>query len=282
MRDLKQPQRTKQKVRKNRAKKQKEPLRLRKLLHRALRIGVLSCSGALLVVGGFVAVQLLMASDQFRIDQISVSGGRHLSQQQIVALSDIRPGLNTFELDLDLIGRKLEENPWVRRAQVQRVFPREVKIGIEERSPVAIINLGLLYYLDSKGEVFKLLDGADQLDFPVLTGFDAQRIAQHEPQVATELTQVVALIADLAQRREFGLDQISEIHREPSGSLSLFTLNGGVKVRLGRNDYRHKLDRLERIYAELKPRLPILDYIDLNVDEKVIVRIERPNNTARG
>ena len=59
------------------------------------------------------------------------------------------------------------------------------------------------------------------------------------------------------------------------------TLEGGVKVRLGREAFGNKLDRLERIYAELQPRLPILDYIDLNVDEKVIVRIERPKQAAK-
>ena len=38
MRDLKGKQKTNNKVRKNRPKKKKEPLKLRKLLHRALRL----------------------------------------------------------------------------------------------------------------------------------------------------------------------------------------------------------------------------------------------------
>lgn len=282
MRDLKRQENSKNKVRKNRPKNKKQPLKLRKLLHRALRIGVTSFSGALIVVGGFFTIQLMMASDLFRIDQIDVNGGRHLSQEQLVALSDIRPGLNTFELDLALIGRKIAENPWVKEARVERIFPCEVVISVVERQPVAIINLGYLYYLDSQGEVFKVLDAADKLDFPILTGFDYQKVEQRDPQVTEDLQQVVALLADLRGRELFSLDQISEIHRNPSGSLSLFTLDAGVKVRLGREDFAKKIDRLERIYAQLKPRLPILDYIDLNVDEKVIVRIERPANAAKG
>ena len=282
MRDLKRQQKAKSKVRKNRAKEQKQPLKLRKLLHRALRVGVASFSGALIVAGGFFVVQLLMASDVFRIDQIAVNGGRHLSQEQLIALSDIQPGQNTFELDLSLIGRKIEENSWIGEARVERIFPREVVISVVERQPMAIINLGFLYYLGSNGEVFKVLDAADKLDFPMITGFDYQKVEQRDPQVATDLKKIVALISDLEGRELVSLDQISEIHRNPSGSLCLFTLDAGVKIRLGREAFSKKLDRLERIYSQLKPRLPILDYIDLNVDEKVIVRIERPANAARG
>ncbi|WP_303722339.1 cell division protein FtsQ/DivIB [Malonomonas rubra] len=281
MRDLKKQQKTKRKVRQNRKKTEKKPLNLRKFLHRALRIGVASFSGALIVVGGFLLVQLLLASDLFRIEQICVQGGRHLSVEQVVAQSDIKPGVNTFSLDLDLIGRKVAENPWVSEAKVQRIFPKQIEIQIEERVPVAIINLGYLYYLGNRGEVFKVLEADDSLDFPVVTGFDYQKIEQRNQQSAEDLQQVVALLLELQQREKFGLQQISEVHREKSGGFALFTLEGGVKVRLGREAFGNKLDRLERIYAELQPRLPILDYIDLNVDEKVIVRIERPKQAAK-
>lgn len=282
MRDMKRQPKLNNKVRKNRAKAQKQPLKLRKMLHRMLRLGVAGFSGALLVVGGFFAVQLLLSSDQLRIEKIAVSGGQQLSQEKLIALSDIRPGVNTFDLDLGLIGRKLEENPWVREARIERIFPRDLVIKVVERQPVAIINLGYLYYLDQLGEVFKVLDAEDNFDYPVITGFDYQRVEQRGSQVVAELQQVVALLKDLRGRNLFSLEQISEISRTPGGSLSLFTLDGGVKVRLGRNNFAMKLDRLERIYTELKPRLPILDYIDLNVDEKVIVRIERPTTAARG
>ena len=39
-----------------------------------------------------------------------------------------------------------------------------------EREPVAVVNIGCLYYLDSNGELFKPLTEGDRLDFPVITG----------------------------------------------------------------------------------------------------------------
>ena len=281
MRDLKKNQKTAKQVRQNRLKKKKKPLEWRKILHRTLRVGVTLFSAVLLLVGGFFVVQLLLASDLFRVDQVAVEGNSRLKKQQVVALSDIEMGVNTFNLDLGLIGRKIEENPWIDNAQVQRIFPRQVMIHIEERQPVAIVNLGYLYYLDKQGEIFKVLDAADNLDYPVVTGFDYAKAQAHNGEYAQQLRKVVALLSDLNQRKLLSLDQISEVHFEAGGSLSLYTLKGGVRIKLGTADYGRKLDRLERIYAQLQPKLPLLDYIDLNVEEKVIVRIERPKQMAK-
>jgi cell division protein FtsQ len=270
------------KLRQNRRKGKKQPLDLRKLLHRALRVGVFGFSLVLLVVGGTLLVQVLLASDLFRVESIEVAGNTQMAAEDIIGLSDIKRGDMTFDLDLHLIGRKIAENPWVREAQVARIFPKQVVIRIEERQPRAIINLDLLYYLDERGEVFKVLGSGDSLDFPVVTGFDRAELQQGSSENARQLKAIVALIDDLKQREIFGLDQVSEIHREEGGGFCLYTYLGAVKIRIGRDTFSEKIDRLERIYTKLEKRLPVLDYIDLNVDERIIVRIERSAAQARG
>ncbi len=280
MRDLKQKVVNK-KLRSNRRKKQRKPINLRHLLRRCLHIGVGLFSVALTVVGGFFLVQFLLASDQFRIDTIRVEGNQRLCEQTLVALSDVRSGMSTFSLDLDLIGRKIAENPWVKEARIERIFPRQVRIKVVEREPVAIVNLGFLYYLDADAVVFKVLDGSDSLDFPVVTGFDRTRLELARQEDRDELMQVVGLMMDLQQRQLFGLHKVSEVHKEPGGGLSVYTAENGVRIRLGYGNYGEKLDRLERIYALLRPKMRMLEYIDLNVDEKVIVRIERPGRAAK-
>ncbi|MDX2494337.1 MAG: FtsQ-type POTRA domain-containing protein [Desulfuromusa sp.] len=282
MRDLKKNRKTNKKTRQNRLKQKKKPINWRNSLHRTLRIGVTVFSTVLIIVGGFFVTQLLLASDLFRVEQVAVQGNSRLNENQVVALSDIQTGVNTFNLDLGLIGRKIEENPWVQSAHVQRIFPSQLLITLEERQPVAIINLGYLYYLDSQGRVFKVLGAADNLDYPIITGFDYAKAQGHDAEYARQLRQVVSLLTDLRQRKLFSLDHVSEVHFEERGGLLLYTLDGGVKVKLGYTDFSRKLDRLERIYTQLQPKLQMLDYIDLNVDEKVIVRIERTKQLAKG
>jgi len=282
MRDMKQLKKGPKKLRQNRRKGKKQPLNLRKLLHRALRVGVFSFSAILLVVGCTLLIQLLLASDLFRVESIEVAGNTQIGQEELIGLSDINQGDMTFDLDLHLIGRKIAENPWIREAQVSRVFPKQVVIKIEERQPKAIINLDYLYYLDEQGEVFKVLGSGDSLDFPVITGFDREVLQQGDEESENQLKSIIALIDDLKQREIFGLDQISEIHRESGGGICLYTYIGAVKIRLGRCDYEQKIDRLERLYTKLQKRLPVIDYIDLNVDERIIVRIERATAQTSG
>ena len=212
MRDMKQLKKGPKKLRQNRRKGKKQPLNLRKLLHRALRVGVFSFSAILLVVGCTLLIQLLLASDLFRVESIEVAGNTQIGQEELIGLSDINQGDMTFDLDLHLIGRKIAENPWIREAQVSRVFPKQVVIKIEERQPKAIINLDYLYYLDEQGEVFKVLGSGDSLDFPVITGFDREVLQQGDEESENQLKSIIALIDDLKQREIFGLDQISEIH----------------------------------------------------------------------
>jgi cell division protein FtsQ len=198
-------------------------------------------SVVLVVAGAFFFVQLLLASDQFRIDTIVVKGHQRLNQETVVALSDVQPGVSTFRLDLGLIGRKISENPWVEKARIDRVFPRQVVITVTERVPVAIVNLGYLYYLDAAGEIFKVLDVSDSLDYPVVTGFDSSRLEQGDVPDREGLQTVVGLIAELGRREGFNLGQVSEIHREAGGGLSLYTLVGGVRIRLGDRDHAGNL-----------------------------------------
>lgn len=271
MRDLKAPKISKPKG--NRRKK--APVDWKGPLWRAARMLLGMVSLGLLVGGGWVLAKLLFDSSYFRIDTVRVENQARVSAAEIIALSDVRLGHNIFELDLERIGSKIEEkNPWVMTARVRRIFPRTVVIRVEERSPRAVINLDYLYYIDAHGAIFKTLEARDSLDYPVVTGVDREALLEEPEKTRHKLREVVGLIDELRGRGIFNLAEVSEIHVDPSGELVLYTFDGGVPVRLGEGGYGAKLDRLERLYGELKPRLRALKYIDLNVMDRVIVKVE--------
>lgn len=278
MRSLKQPR----SVGRNRRKKQKKPLPWKQLLARLLRVTVFCGSVAFLLFGAVLIGRLLLVSGYFAVTKVRVENNQRLLPDEVLALSDIEQGSNIFDLDLDMIGGKIEENPWVASACVERVFPNEVSIRIEERQPQAIVRLGYLYYVDVNGEIFKMLDAGDRLDYPLISGIDRQLLLDNPEQARELLLGSLGLLAKLAERKVFGLDQVSELRVSPQEGITLYTYRGGVPVRFGQNGYSTKLDRLERIYRELQPRLTAIDYIDLNVVERVIVKLESQRNRGRG
>lgn len=280
MLDLK-PQVNKPRGKTNRRKKTPRRFDWRRLLRRSFRVLLFTGSTSILVVAALLAGRMLLDWGYFQVATVQVTSHQRVSAEEIVALSNIQIGSGIFDLDLQRIGRKIEENPWIARASVRRQFPRDVLIDVEERHPVAILSLDYLYYVDGSGTIFKALEGSDQLDLPVISGLKPEDL-QRNPQAAEQhLRAAVDLLKQLAYRQNLKLTDVSEIHINPQG-LSLVTCRGGIPIRLGQRDFSGKLDRLERVYQELQPRLQSLAYIDLNVDDRVIVRLQNGLNVGKG
>jgi len=279
MKDLKLNNR--KKLKSNRRKQEKQPRDWKQLFHRLLRIGIASGSGFLLASGALLTVQMLLESGYFGVKLVRVEQQVRVSEGDILDASDIKLGDSLFDLELHMIGRKIEEHPWIARAEVERSFPDQVVIRVVERQARAIIDLDYLYYVDRQGVAFKMLESGDELDYPVITGIDRQYLLDHPDQTQNSLDLALSLMDQLEQRKLFNLDDVSEIHFDQQEGLIIYTRIGGVPVRMGKENFYAKLDRFEAIYEDLEPRLLALKYIDLNVTDRVIVKVDVKRTTGR-
>ncbi len=180
-----------------------------------------------------------------------------------------------------MIGRKIEENPWIEKAEVERAFPDQVVIRVKEREARAIIDLDYLYYVDKSGDVFKMLESGDELGYPVITGIDRQYLLDNPDRTQESLALALRLMNILEERQLFNLDDVSEIHFDEVDGLTVHTRVGGVPVHMGKKNFDHKLNRLEAVYEDLEPRLLALKYIDLNVTDRVIVKVDVKHMVGR-
>lgn len=262
------------KIKTNRRKQEKQPRDWKKLFHRLLRIGIASGTGFLLASGAFLTAQLLLESGYFDVQQVRVENHARVSEADILESSDIKIGDSLFDLELYLIGRKIEEQPWIARADVERIFPDQVVIRVIERQPRAIIDLDYLYYVDAGGDIFKMLEAGDLLDFPVISGIDRQSLLEQDDKSIDCLRLALSLLDELEKRPLFNLEDVSQVHYDAQDGLIVHTQIGGVPVLMGRDGFAAKLDRLEKIFVDLEPRLMALKYIDLNVADRVIVKLD--------
>lgn len=263
-------------VSRNKPKKESKP---RKPLNVKLwlrRIGLLAAgvlvTGSVTATGyalyGFVSRMVF-----FRLERIEVAGKlRHLTRDEVVALAGARTGDSILGIRLQRVGEILGKNPWVDQVKVHRYFPNTLAIEIVEREPVAILNMGYLYYLSNRGEVFKPLTSGDKLDYPVVTGLSEEEMAK-DPALAREALQgVLGLVAQLKSGTVIRLDDVSEIHYDRGNGFTLFALNGGVPVKLGHGDFAAKLARLGRIYQELQAQQPAPQFIDLDYADRIVIK----------
>jgi len=273
MRDLcHRNQKLKNRNRPKKHKKTRKPINYRSIIKRAAKIvgGFMLLS--ILAAVCFEAYELLGRITFFKLERIEVNNLRKLKREDVVALTGAKPGDPMLGLDLRHIAEQVKKNPWIEKVQVRRNFPHTLSVEIAEWVPAAVLNMGYIYYVDKKGEVFKPLTEGDNPDFPVITGIGEEDLAKDPAGCKLMLKTALDLTDLLRTGAIFKLEDISEIHIDKGYGYTLFTAQGGVPVKLGNDGFAEKLARLSRIYKDLSTQLATLEYIDLNYIDKIVVK----------
>jgi len=199
----------------------------------------------------------------------------NIVESELLDLARVDFRSNLINLDLQEMTRRLAQHPWVEKAKVRRDFSgKALIIEVQERVPRALILLDELYLMDRNGEIFKKADPKEKLDFPVLTGLHLPEWKQKEPRAMELLQQAMELLDQMEGRKIFTIQEVSEIHLSKKNGLILYTLNGGIPIRLGSGDYGDKLNRLEKVLPDLRNKLKNVEYLALNYSKKVVVKMK--------
>jgi len=259
------------KVAVNRVKIKRKPLNLRKYLRPLLKI-LPGLGGALLLCallyGGYSA---LSSVTFFRLKNIEVSPAKRLTRTEILGIAGVEEGRDLLRMNLKRMGEQLTQNPWVETVHIRRYYPDGLSITITEREPLAIVNMGFIYYLDKNGTVFKVLNQGDRLDYPVVTGFSEDELTSDPVGMREALKATCELLKVVREKGAFILADVSEIHYDKGYGFTLFTSSGALPVKIGAGDFAAKIERLARIYPELMVQQPALHYIDIDYNDKIIV-----------
>ncbi len=273
MRDLHQKkQRPAPQNRLKKTPKPRKPINYRSILRKTAKVAGGTALVALVGFGGNELYRMVSRTTFLRLERIEVSNLKKLSRQDVISLAGVKEGDAMLGLRLRSIGEQIAKNPWIAQVKVRRYFPDTLTIEVAEREPVAVVNMGYLYYLDDKGELFKPLTEGDRLDYPVLTGITEDDLAKDPAGSKETLKTTLDLIAQFKARTDLKLDDVSEIHFDKGFGFTIFTAAGGVPIRLGNGGFGEKLDRLARIYRDLQPQMSALEYIDLDYSDKIIVK----------
>jgi cell division protein FtsQ len=235
----------------NRRRVDRVPGERRRALARALRLALPAVATvALLSTAGALAYRLGWAGDLLRVKELRFTGLHRATAAELVELSPVRAGDHLLFLDTAAVEAGLRRHPWVARAEVRRAWPPALEVEVFERAPAALVDLGGLYLVDARGEVFKRAAPGDGLDLPLVTGIGredwVERRADYEPLLAAAL----ALLGRWADRGLSARAAVSEIHVDPNYGTTLFTAEG-TEVRLGQGDIEEKLGRFGRVLSAL-------------------------------
>jgi cell division septal protein FtsQ len=223
-------------------------------------------------MGHWVYVHLL-GDPYFRVRKVEVEGGRKIPKETLLSLMVMEGMPNLFSVRLQELVKRLESHPWIKEVRVRKVFPNKIVIQIEERKPMAIIQLEELYYIDTQGEIFTPVGERDEYNYPYVTGL-TRRALEKDPEEAKRLiAKALELLRIVGQRKVPPLEEISEIHMEKAFGIHCFTKAEGVEVKMGWEDLEEKLKRLSLIWSDLRKRGLSAVSIDCSDLRSMVVKI---------
>ncbi len=251
-----------------RDRRRKVRRRLRWILQLLLVLLLFVALSALCVAG----YRSLLTSPLFQVTRIKVSGSQRLDPQTIIQQAQIPSGVNILSLDLNRIRHRLARHPWIAAAVISREIPDRIRIEITERKPVALVKGQRFYLLDQQGMCFVSAAPGEHAGLPIITGLDPETLDQGR-RLPDEFT---VPFEDLYRESKLRMPWrlISEIRWDRNAGISIFTVQGGIQINLGSDNYGPKIVRLEKVlrYLEKKGLHHKIRGIDLSHGNRVFVR----------
>ena len=233
--------------------------------------------GAVVVVGAAANVVYGYGAHSWRFriessDDLDITGTENVTRHQIMEVMGGDIGKNIFFVNLDDQKRKLEEIPWVESADVMRLLPNKVRVTIQERTPVAFVQLGpKIALIDAHGVVMDMpANGAKRYSFPVIVGMgENEPLSTRAPRmkIFTELTK--ELDADGSHSSQ----DLSEVDLSDPDDVKITVADpqGELLVHLGSSNFADRFRIYKTHVQEWRQQFQHLDSVDLRYDRQVIV-----------
>jgi cell division protein FtsQ len=113
-----------------------------------------------------------------RIHHVVVHSDLAVADDQLLALSGLSGGEHWYSVSPAALEKRLEANPLVRQARVEKVFPDTLRMTVWGRVPAAVVLAAsggrtVPVLVDGDGVVYKIGSTSAEIDLPVISGISA-------------------------------------------------------------------------------------------------------------
>lgn len=116
-----------------------------------------------------VCIVSILLSPLFDIKEITVEGNEKISSSEIITLSGIMTGENTFKISSKKVKEQVKENAYIEKVEIKRQLPSGMKIVVTERKPSFMLEYENRYiYLNRQGYLLEI--NSQPLEVPIIQG----------------------------------------------------------------------------------------------------------------
>jgi len=225
-----------------------------------------------LLIGYLVA----LSTPIFKLEDVGFKGIKHVPQTELLQKGGLENRANLLALNLSEVKKNMESISWVKSVYLQRELPNKLQVVVTEHQPIFLVPIQQdLYYLNEEGLLFKKCETKEGVSLPLLTGLEKKDWTPSGHLKVPILQELILLQGYLSRGADpFYPNKLSEIHYDPDCGFSLFTLERGIRITLGKEEFPVRIKRLERVWAELekRPNHFLFKGISLQFGQRVIVQ----------
>jgi cell division protein FtsQ len=203
----------------------------------------------------------------FRIAEISLSGEKEVSREEILTTAGVTGRASLLFLDADAARARLMANPWIGDAAVLKLYPHRLQIKITERQAFALWQKdGRVEVIAADGTVLEPFVEHRYLGLPFVVGKGAQLQAKAFLDVLDRYPDIASRVraSILVAQRRWDL-----------------LLTDGIDVELPETNAAAALDRLVALERAKKLLSRDITIVDLRLPDRVTVRLSAASAQAR-
>ena len=244
--------------------------------------------GTLLLLVSFLFIftyDLITQCDYFRAESLTVTGAHRLTETQILQQSQLTKGINILSVNLSRVRKRLLAHSWIEEAEVSRELPTGISIRIKEHKPLAILDIGRKFIINTHGELFKEMDASDHCRVPMISGLEFSDINVRGEARSVPFDAVMKILA-LGRKPESVLPcrLIKRIRVDREMGLTIYAFDRIKAIKIGYDNYRDKYEMLKNVLYYLKKNgsFSQLESIDLNNLNRIVVNPAKIKSAAGG
>lgn len=198
----------------------------------------------------------------FGINDIIIQGREKTTLESLNTQINLKRTDSILKVDLRTLKNKIEDLPWVEKAELKRVyFPNVLQISIKEKEIVALYQTNGKYYpVDKFGKVIQA-DYIPNKPLLIIVGDGA-------PEKFIDLIKIITTSPEL-----FGRIKAAVLHARRRWDLVFDDFHNGITVKMPEEDFAKAWKKLIKIHNKHGIFKRKLTFIDLRYPDKVVVNI---------
>jgi cell division protein FtsQ len=235
---------------------------------------------ALLAAAAFFSYRYVSSSSLLTLRNISIDGCRHLDPANLESIVRQSFTADILRIDLSQLCARLEQERWIRRAEIRRILPASMKIYVQERVPSVIAEIGNeLELLDSEGILLDQYNASyGKLDVPVFRGLRGDSAAAYmvfQEDNSARVRLGVQVLAELEAGSPEFTRAISELDLSDPGNVQVLLIDDSAEVSLGDRDFLKRFQAFMAEYDKVKEKYGEIISVDLRFYPQIVYRPRR-------